>query len=278
MKNTSSSKGNEGRSGGYIGGVVMLWKFCSTRGVARQALVIALVAISSFSCGCATIAPQVQRQETAVTPVISSTSVPLQLDTVAAVQEPGTASPIPSQVGVPEKFLVHFPWPKGEGRILTTGFHEENALDFNSFAPGKAAVTAAANGSVLLADFSKPDSFNTYEKRSDSKTIKDMGNFVILRHGPDIYTVYMHLMHEDPAPVISGQEIPAGTRIGWEGNTGRSNAAHLHFAVVDVQIFPSPALLEKPLTSWGFAELNGSNTLILNKKYISQNGAGVPAQ
>ena len=258
----------------------MLWKFCGTRGGAGAlpGLVIALVVISCFSCGCATSAPQSVGQDTFATPIISVTSVPSQHSTVTAVQQPVTTSVTPSQVRVPEKFLVHFPWPKGEGRVLTTEFHDENALDFTSFASAKAAVTAAADGTVLLADFSNPDSFNTYEKRSGTDTIKDMGNFVILRHGPDIYTVYMHLMHEDPAPVISGQEIPAGTRIGWQGNTGQSHGAHLHFAVVDVQIFPSPALLEKPLMSWGFAELNGSNTLVLNTQYMSQNGAVVPAQ
>jgi murein DD-endopeptidase MepM/ murein hydrolase activator NlpD len=71
--------------------------------------------------------------------------------------------------------------------------------------------------------------------------------------------------------VIPGQEVRAGTRIGWQGNTGWSHGAHLHFAVVDLQIFPSPSFIEKPKESWGFIELNGSNAIVVNEKYTSQN-------
>jgi murein DD-endopeptidase MepM/ murein hydrolase activator NlpD len=131
---------------------------------------------------------------------------------------------------------------------------------------------------MLLSEYSLPDEFNTYGKSNGAEEFWDMGNFVLPRHTPDTFTVCMHLMHEDPPPVTAGQEAAAGTRIGWQGNTGRSHGAHLHFAVVDVQLFPAPSLLEKPRESWGFMELNGSNRLVLNERYRSENAGAEPGR
>lgn len=98
-----------------------------------------------------------------------------------------------------------------------------------------------------------------------------MGNFVIIKHNQDTYTIYFHLQHEQIPPVKSGDKIASGTRIGWQGNTGWSNGGHLHFAVVNVEMFPLPRFTAKPRDSWGFIELNSSNKLILNNKYDSEN-------
>ncbi|MDD1665419.1 MAG: M23 family metallopeptidase, partial [Methanomicrobiales archaeon] len=99
----------------------------------------------------------------------------------------------------------------------------------------------------------------------------DMGNSVILQHGPDTYTIYLHLRHEEIPPVRPGDVIRAGTRIGWEGDTGKSHGAHLHFAVVNLVFTPLPRVTAKPREGWGFAELSGSNTLALNAPYESGN-------
>jgi len=107
-----------------------------------------------------------------------------------------------------------------------------------------------------------------------------MGNFVVLKHNENTYTIYFHLQHESVPPVKSGDKIKAGTRIGFYGSTGYNPKTpseannynqHLHFCVVDVTVFPTPGFITKPLDSWEFYELNGSNELILNNKYFSQN-------
>lgn len=54
------------------------------------------------------------------------------------------------------------------------------------------------------------------------------GNYVLLRHKNGFETLYGHL---DEAIVQEGQEVKAGTLIGFGGNTGRSTGPHLHFEV-----------------------------------------------
>ena len=187
-------------------------------------------------------------------------------------QAPPSISPAELSTGTPsgdEKMLFFFPWPRGEKRYLTTNFHEEGGLDFASFSDPDAPILAAANGTVIWAEYTHPDSFNTYpEGKGD---IPDMGNSVILMHRTDIYTIYLHLRHEETPPVNPGQFIPAGTRIGRQGDTGKSHGAHLHFAVVNLAFTPLPLATARPRESWGFVELNGSNALTLNVPYESAN-------
>ena len=187
-------------------------------------------------------------------------------------QAPPSISPAALSTGTlpgSEKMLVFFPWPRGEKRYLTTNFHEEGGLDFASFTDPDAAILAAANGTVIWAVYTHPDSFNTYpEGKGD---LLDMGNSVILQHAPDTFTIYLHLRHEETPPVNPGQFILAGTRIGRQGDTGKSHGAHLHFAVVNLAFTPLPVVTARPRENWGFVELNGANTLALNAPYESGN-------
>jgi murein DD-endopeptidase MepM/ murein hydrolase activator NlpD len=62
--------------------------------------------------------------------------------------------------------------------------------------------------------------------KGDSKS----GGFtLILKHAPDLYTVYYHL--QKPSHLPLGAKVEVGEVIALSGNTGASTGPHLHFEV-----------------------------------------------
>lgn len=55
------------------------------------------------------------------------------------------------------------------------------------------------------------------------------GNIVIINHGAEVYSMYMHLNNFWVKK--AGQKVEAGELIGWSGSTGNSNKAHLHLGL-----------------------------------------------
>jgi murein DD-endopeptidase MepM/ murein hydrolase activator NlpD len=63
---------------------------------------------------------------------------------------------------------------------------------------------------------------------------------VIIAHADNLQTWYAHL--KPKYPVHKGQHVSAGQVIGYEGNTGHSTGAHLHWAVMFNGDFVNPRL------------------------------------
>jgi murein DD-endopeptidase MepM/ murein hydrolase activator NlpD len=64
------------------------------------------------------------------------------------------------------------------------------------------------------------------------------GVHVIVHHDAETSTMYAHLV---AASVLSGQPVTAGALIGYEGSTGLSTGAHLHFEVRRAGVPVDPA-------------------------------------
>lgn len=111
-------------------------------------------------------------------------------------------------------------WPV-TGRITSPfgprwgGFH--NGIDIAGAM--NTPVRAAAAGQVVAAG--KP-----YLAYGDTATI------VIVAHGSDLATVYVHLSDERPPIVQAGQRVSAGEIIAYTGSTGWSTGPHVHFMTI----------------------------------------------
>jgi murein DD-endopeptidase MepM/ murein hydrolase activator NlpD len=112
-------------------------------------------------------------------------------------------------------------------------------LDYHA-KPGS-PVTAANSGEVVLA-----------------RELFYEGNCVIIDHGQQFYTLYMHLSHLE---VSEGEKVEKGQEIGLSGATGRATGPHLHTAVRWQGAYLDPAqlwLLPLPqLPSTGQSQANG---------------------
>lgn len=86
-------------------------------------------------------------------------------------------------------------------------FH--NGVDFA--APKGTAIYAAYDGKVVAATYSST-----------------MGNYVMIDHGSNLYTIYMHA---SALYVSKGDVVIRGETIAAVGTTGRSTGNHLHFGV-----------------------------------------------
>lgn len=78
-------------------------------------------------------------------------------------------------------------------------------------APGGSPILAAYNGTVVAAAYSGT-----------------MGNYIMIDHGNDLYTIYMHA---SALYVSQGADVVKGQKIAAVGTTGRSTGNHLHFSV-----------------------------------------------
>lgn len=86
-------------------------------------------------------------------------------------------------------------------------FH--NGIDLA--APSGSSILAAYNGKVVSAAYNA-----------------SMGNYVMIDHGNNLYTIYMHA---SALYVSTGETVAKGQQIAAVGSTGRSTGPHLHFGV-----------------------------------------------
>ena len=79
---------------------------------------------------------------------------------------------------------------------------------------------AAPSGSSILAAYDGKVVASAYNG--------SMGNYVMIDHGNDLYTIYMHA---SALYVNKGDVVVKGQKIAAVGSTGRSTGPHLHFGV-----------------------------------------------
>jgi murein DD-endopeptidase MepM/ murein hydrolase activator NlpD len=139
---------------------------------------------------------------------------------------------------IPSQFSGSFRWPM-PGTVSQpfgcTGFswnpphgdcaHWHSGIDI--VAPYGTPVRAAAAGRVVYIGWNYADG-------------ADPAWIVIIAHASNLTTWYAHL--QPRYPIRAGQDVAKGQVIGYEGNTGHSTGAHLHWMVELNGSFVNPRL------------------------------------
>ncbi|HEX5826439.1 MAG TPA: peptidoglycan DD-metalloendopeptidase family protein [Candidatus Limnocylindrales bacterium] len=128
--------------------------------------------------------------------------------------------PMPGTVSGPYGCSTYPFYPPGNGCA-----HFHNGIDI--VAPFGTPVRAAGSGRVVYIGWNYADG-------------SDPAFIVIIAHSANLTTWYAHLQAR--YPVSAGQVVKKGQVIGYEGNTGRSTGAHLHWMVEYNGSFVNPRL------------------------------------
>ena len=171
-----------------------------------------------------------ETQQAAATPMVESkslsapskSSVSHQASTASANNAKYANSPFMTQAeskAASEKVLgqmaaSHWQWPV-EGKVT------------QNFGPQRDGV--ASQGIVIAAAEGDPiKAAQAGEVAYVGNGIRDYGNMVVLRHADGVLSAYSHAR---AITVTKGQQVTAGSVIGFVGHTGSAKVPQLHFAV-----------------------------------------------
>lgn len=124
------------------------------------------------------------------------------------------------------------------GPITThTSPESQHAVDITM--PEGTLVLAARAGTVAEVESSRTEG-------GKSDDLLKRANGVVVAHDDGTMGRYGHFMPGRQL-VKTGQQVQAGTPLGYSGNTGYSSGPHLHFAVTKVVVSPAGTLEEESL-------------------------------
>ncbi len=140
---------------------------------------------------------------------------------------------------IPSQFNGTFRWPMDDFNVSG----EYGCSSFSWYAPGN-GCTHFHNGIDLVAPYGTP------VRAAGAGTVvyvgwnwadgSDPAWIVVIAHSASLRTWYAHMQPKRPVSV--GETVKKGEIIGYEGNTGRSTGAHLHWMVEKDGSFANPRL------------------------------------
>ena len=142
----------------------------------------------------------------------------------------GTVLPVNGANHVAERFAIDFVQIGADGRLFN-GAHDA----FSSYAYFGEPIYSATKGKVVAVVNDIPETpAGGFPKNPTAQTAG--GNHVVVDMGSGRYAFYAHLQ-PGSAMVKVGQRVTVGQVLGRLGNSGNTDAPHLHFHVMDS---PSP--------------------------------------
>jgi hypothetical protein len=145
----------------------------------------------------------------------------------------GAINPINGRYDLAERFAIDWVQLTADDRIYTG-----DITQLSSFAYYGAPIFAVADGEVVAVYDDLPDEKPGANPEAGKLQIAQFGgNYVVQKfeqNGDDYFAFYAHLKPGTATAAVQvGQQIKAGEQIGELGNSGNSDAPHLHFHVMD---------------------------------------------
>jgi hypothetical protein len=142
----------------------------------------------------------------------------------------GATLPLNGSIDVAERFAIDFVRLDAEGRLFTG-----DKTSLSSYPFFGSEIQSVADGVVVAAEDGLPE--QVPGKLPAGATIHDAaGNHVVVDIGGGRFAFYAH-MQPGSLRVKRGDRVSRGQAIGLLGNSGNTDAPHLHFHVMDG---PSP--------------------------------------
>lgn len=137
-------------------------------------------------------------------------------------------STVDGRTWISSRFAIDWVRLGPDGRL----FHGEPAVNANFYGYG-AEVLAVGDGRIVGRKEGVPDNAGLNQKRATPMTLETIpGNALTLDLGHGRYAVYVHLQ-PGSLRVQIGDKVRAGDVLARLGNSGNSDAPHLHFQLVD---------------------------------------------
>ena len=115
----------------------------------------------------------------------------------------------------------YFAWPVPGFNWVSSGFGWRKLYGRDNFHGGIDIAGAGIYGAPIIAS-------DTGQVRTSGYNAGGYGNYVIIDHGGNNWTVYGHMTQR---AVYAGQWVAQGEVIGYVGSTGNSTGPHLHFEI-----------------------------------------------
>jgi len=136
---------------------------------------------------------------------------------------------------VPQRFAIDWMKFGPDGKL----FHGDPLKNENWYCYGE-KIYSIADGVVMEAKDGIPDNVPLKSKRAVPMNLKTIcGNYVVIDNGCGRFALYAH-MKPGSVRVKVGDKVKAGQVLGLLGNSGNSDAPHLHFHISDT---PSGSVL-----------------------------------
>ncbi len=136
--------------------------------------------------------------------------------------------PVDGKVRIAQRLAIDWMRLGPDGRL----FHDDSKCNANFYGYG-AEVVAVADGRVSDLKDGLPENVGSNESSTRAITLDNIaGNYLILDLGQGRFALYAHLQPGSPR-VKLGDKVKAGDVLALLGNSGNSDAPHLHFHLMD---------------------------------------------